>query len=144
MSYWDGTQWVADKTAPTAPRPSRAANWAATAVMVIGLAALIAPLQLIAASSHHGTNSGCAVSPSRADVGETYVVNAWGIPTGTAVNIWVTDPNNTTVGRPLGSTPDGTFNLDESSAFAGTWTYAFSGPTKNHMTMYGTCSVDAY
>jgi hypothetical protein len=143
MSYWDGTRWIADKAAP-APTPSRLHNWAATAVMVFGLAAVIAPLQLIAASSHHATNSGCDVSAASADVGETYIVSAWGIPTGTGVNIWVTDPNGSTVGRPLGTTLDGTFNLEESSAFGGTWTYAFSGPTKNHMTMYGTCSVDAY
>jgi hypothetical protein len=63
MSTWDGTRWVADKAAPSAPRPSRAANWAATAVMVIGLAAVIAPLQLLAASSHNtGNGASCTLS----------------------------------------------------------------------------------
>jgi hypothetical protein len=62
-----------------------------------------------------------------------------------AVNLWVTDPSGTTTGSPLGSTPDGTFALNESSSSAGTWTYVFSGPTKNNgMLIYATCSVDAY
>jgi hypothetical protein len=57
----------------------------------------------------------------------------------------VTDPNGNTTGSPLGSTPDGNFALDESSSSAGTWTYVFSGPTKNNNTqIYATCSVDAY
>jgi hypothetical protein len=143
MSFWNGTHWVEETPAPPAPRPSRAANWAATAAMTIGLAAILAPLQLIAAASHHSNNSGCAVSTASADVGEVYVVSAWGIPTGTAVNLWVTE-NGVTTGSPLGSTPDGTFALNEWSTTPGVTTYAFSGPTKNHMTVYGTCSVSAY
>jgi hypothetical protein len=109
--------------------------------MIVGLAAIVAPLQIIVAA--RPTSSGCAVNPASADVGEVYVVSAWGIPTGTAVNLWVTDDGVTT-GSPLGSTPDGTFNLDEWSATAGVTTYTFSGPTKKHMTIYGTCSVSAY
>ncbi len=62
MSYWDGTRWLADKTA-SAPKPSRLHNWAATAVMVFGLAAVIAPLQLIAASSNNtGNDASCTLS----------------------------------------------------------------------------------
>jgi hypothetical protein len=84
----------------------------------------------------------CSVSANPALVGESYVVSASGIPTGTAVNLWVTDPNGVTVGSPLGNTPDGTFNLSESSGQAGVWTYEFSGPTKQKNTVvYSTCSV---
>ena len=36
-----------------------------------------------------------------------------------------------------------TFNLDESSSSAGTWTYVFSGPVKNNTTIYATCTVQA-
>ena len=50
MSFWNGTRWVEEQSAPPAPRPSRAANWAATAAMVIGLAAIMAPLQMITAA----------------------------------------------------------------------------------------------
>ncbi len=87
----------------------------------------------------------CSISPSPAAVGQTYVVSTSGLPTGTAVNLWVTDPSGNTTGSPLGSTPDGSFNLNESSSSAGKWTYTFSGPTKNNNTaIYSSCSVDAY
>jgi hypothetical protein len=111
--------------------------------MIIGLVALMIPLQLILAASHHTNDSGCSVSSETVDVGQTYVVSAWGIPTDTAVNLWVT-VDGVTSGSPLGSTPDGTFNLNESSSVAGVTTYTFSGPTRKHMTVYGTCSVSAY
>ncbi len=85
----------------------------------------------------HKSDAPCSISPSPTAVGEVYVVSA--------INLWVTDPSGTTAGSPLGSTPDGTFALNESSSSAGTWTYVFSGPTKNNNTqIYATCSVDAY
>ena len=93
------------------------------------------------------SNSSCSVNPSSAAVDQTYVVSASGLPTDTAVNLWVTDPSGVTNGSPLGSTPDGTFAMNESSSSAGTWTYTFSGPTKNNpdaTTVYASCSVDAY
>jgi len=93
------------------------------------------------------TGSGCSVSPDHANVGQTYVVSASGLPTDTAINLWVTDPNGATTGSPLGSTPDGTFAMNESSSSAGTWTYTFSGPTKSNpaaTAVYATCSVAAY
>jgi hypothetical protein len=143
MSFWNGTHWVSENPTPGPRRESHGANWLATVLMAIGLAALMAPMSFIAAASHHATASGCSVSPSSADVGETYMVSAWGIPTGTAVNLWVTEDGVTT-GSPLGSTPDGNFNMNESSQTAGVTTYTFSGPTKRHMAVYGTCSVSAY
>ena len=85
----------------------------------------------------------CSVSPSSSTLGATYVVSASGIPTGTAINLWVTDATGT-VGSPLGSTPDGTFNLNESSQTAGTVTYQFSGPVKQRTQFYATCSVEVY
>jgi hypothetical protein len=75
MSYWDGTRWIADKTAPTAPRPSRAANWAATAVMIIGLAAVIAPLQLIAAAAHKQYGGTLTATPSTLKAGDAFTVS---------------------------------------------------------------------
>jgi hypothetical protein len=89
-------------------------------------------------------SSSCSVNPGSVAVGDWYVVSASGLPTDTAVNLWVTDPSGGTVGRPLGSAPDGTFNLNESSSSAGVWTYTFSGPTKtNNTAVYATCSVTA-
>ena len=86
----------------------------------------------------------CSINPNPVSVGQTYVVSASGLPIGTAVNLWVSDPSGKTWGSPLGSTPDGSFNLNESSSSAGTWTYVFSGPAKNNnTTVYSSCSVNA-
>ena len=89
----------------------------------------------------------CSVSSTSVAVGDWYVVSASGLPTGVAINLWVTDGNGNTTGSPLGSTPDGTFNLNESSSSAGQWSYTFSGPTKNNpatTSVYATCSVSAH
>jgi hypothetical protein len=142
MSFWNGTQWVSEEHAPN-PKRTHFSVRSATLVSAIALATLIMPFNTVVAASHKA-DPGCTVSPNPAAVGQPYVVSAWGLPTGTAINLWVTDPTGKTTGRPLGGTGDGTFNLNESSSFAGTWTYAFSGPTKNHMSMDATCSVDAY
>jgi hypothetical protein len=143
MSFWNGSRWVEETPAPQTQPPSRLANWAGTGLMILALGAIAVPLQFVAAASHHTSSSACAVNPSSADVGETYVVSAWGIPTGIAINLWVTEAGVTT-GSPLGSTPDGTFNLDEVTSTPGVTTYTFSGPTKKNMTIYGTCTVSAY
>ena len=92
----------------------------------------------------HRSDPLCTITSGSFAVGQVYVVSVSGLPTSTAINLWVTDPSGTTTGSPLGSTPDGSFNLNESSGAAGTWTYAFSGPTKQqNTTVYATCSVTA-
>lgn len=124
----------------------------ATVVTVLAVA-IAAPAFAGKGGSGHGGGGGsptqsdpsCSVSPGSVAVGDWYVVSASGLPTDTAVNLWVTDPSGSTVGRPLGSAPDGTFNLSESSSSAGTWTYTFSGPTKtNNTAVYASCLVNAY
>jgi hypothetical protein len=98
MSYWDGTRWVQEEAAPSTPRPSRAANWAATAAMVVGLAAVIAPLQLIAAASHKsdpGVSVACGSAPCT--VGGSMTVTGWGFAPsegGQQVILWVGYPND--------------------------------------------------
>jgi hypothetical protein len=109
----------------------------ATAGIVLGMYPGIA-------SAHPKTDPPCTVSVNPAAVGSTYVVSTSGLPAGSAINLWVTAPNGTTTGSPLGSTPDGTFNLNESSSYAGVWTYKFTGPTGHNMQTYSTCSVSAY
>jgi hypothetical protein len=146
MSFWDGTKWSDAESAPSTIAPkstgSRRANWAATAVMVIGAMALILPLAATSAASHRYSDPPCTISASSVGVGETYWVSVAGLPTGIAINLWVTDSTGTT-GSPLGSTGDGTFSMQESSNVSGTTTYAFSGPTKRNSVVYSTCSVDA-
>lgn len=93
-----------------------------------------------AASKHH--DPPCTITPSPAIVGQPYTVSASGIPTLVPVNLFVTAPNGTTTGSPLGSTPDGTFNLSETSNTPGTWSYEFTGVVKSsNTTVYATCSV---
>jgi hypothetical protein len=145
MSFWNGTQWVHAEP-DRAPTRSRLARWPATFVMVLGLVALIVPFSPIAAASHKA-DPGCSVSPSAPTVGSTYTVAAWGLPTGRALNLWVTDPAGTVTGTPIGSTSDGTFTINGSAPSAGTWTYTFKGADKNNPAttpVYATCSVDAY
>jgi hypothetical protein len=86
----------------------------------------------------------CWIDPATAPVGEAYLVHAAGPPKLSAINIWITEPDGTMIGRPLGSTPDGTFEIWESSDAAGTYRYAFSGPTKPNMKMLASCEMDAF
>jgi hypothetical protein len=143
MAYWDGTRWIAETPPRRQPQPraSRARDWTATILMLLGLAIIVVPLSLVGAA--RPTTAGCSVTPGSASIGATYVVSAWGLPTNSAINIWVTE-GGTTTGRPLGGTPDGTFNLSQASWSAGVTTYAFSGPAKPHTKVYATCSVSSY
>lgn len=141
MSYWDGNRW-SDAETNTKSTRSRRANWAATAVMVIGAAALLVPFAASSAASRRPSHPPCTIGASSVAVGETYLLGVSGLPTGLAINLWVTDSTGTTV-TPIGSTSDGTFNFQESSKVAGITSYAFTGPTKQKTTTYSTCSVTA-
>jgi hypothetical protein len=80
MSFWDGSRWILDQSAkPTTPHSTRTANWTATVVMAIGLALLIAPLQLISAAPP-SQRPVVAVScdPSPCTVGGSLTVHGWG------------------------------------------------------------------
>lgn len=159
MAALDGAQWTPEQL----PRPATIARIPSSSTGQIARALLVASIAIAVivgvfatgtvrlsgtetaqAAAHHSLGSGCAADPSSAAVNATYLVSAWGLPTRVAINLWVTH-DGTTTGRPLGSTPDGTFNLDESSSTSGVWTYTFSGPTKKkHTAIYATCSVTAY
>jgi hypothetical protein len=143
MSFWNGTDWDAVEEVPSPRGKSRMAHWISGARLVLALGALLIPLGSAAAASHRYSDPPCTISASSAAVGETYVVSIAGLPTGIAINLWITDATGTT-GSPLGSTGDGTFNLNESSKVAGVTTYTFSGPTKVRNTViYSSCSVVA-
>ena len=119
----------------------------AQGVVLVSIATAVIASTAAYAARPSKRDPSCSVSPNSAGVGQTYVVSAWGLPTGIAVNVWVTDPGGNTSGSPLGSTGDGTFALNESSGSAGTWKYTFSGPTKNNpatTAVYASCSVDVY
>jgi hypothetical protein len=115
--------------------------------IIATVAAVLLVTPAVAAKGGHAADPPCSISPNPAPVGQTYVVSVSGLPTSGAINLWVTDPDGNTSGSPLGSAPTGSFSLNESSSFAGTWTYTFSGPTKNNSnttTVYSTCSLDVY
>jgi|KBSMisStandDraft_5_1062788.scaffolds.fasta_scaffold513495_2 hypothetical protein len=143
MTDWNGTAWVQDADVQTRAKDGRVARWAATGAMLVIAVLLIVPFAGAFAASHGGTGSGCSVNPSAADVGETYVVHAWGLSTKTAINLWVTEDGVTT-GEPIGGTTDGTFSISRASHTPGVTTYTFSGPTGKGMKIYGSCSVSAY
>jgi hypothetical protein len=113
--------------------------------MIVGLVAIALPFQLVsAASKGHGKygDPPCTTSAGSVSVGDTFWLSVDGLPTGTAINLWVTDSRGT-FGSPLGSTPDGSFHMQESAAVPGTTTFAFSGPVRGNMAVYATCSVVA-
>ncbi len=110
-------------------------------LILLAVAFVVVGMPSAFASNRH-VDPPCTINPSSAAIGATYVVSATGLPIGTAINLWVTTPDGTTSGSPLGSTPDGTFNLNESSASGGQWTYAFSGPVKQHTDVYSTCTLN--
>jgi hypothetical protein len=141
MSFWNGTELVTEEHAPN-PKRTHFSVRSATLVSAIALAALIMPFNTVAAASHKA-DPGCSVSPSSAALGETYVINAWGLSTKTAINLWTT-VDGVTTGEPLGGTTTGTFAISRSSQTAGVTTYTFSGPTGNNMKIYGSCSVSVY
>lgn len=143
MSYWDGNRWASDSVEH--PAPAHRAGWPATIVMVVGLVALAIPMQFVSAGSRGHARAGdpaCSTSASSVSVGETFWLSAAGLPTDSAINLWVTDSRGTS-GSPLGGTPDGTFHMQESAAVAGVTTFAFSGPQRGNMAIYLTCSVTA-
>jgi len=91
----------------------------------------------------HKADPACSISPNPAALGATYVVAARGLPALSPINLIVSSAGGTTI-SPLGSTPDGTFALNESSAVAGTTTYQFAGLIRKNTQIYATCSVAAY
>jgi hypothetical protein len=78
MSFWNGSRWVEDKTAPSAPRPSRAANWAATIAMLIGLAVVAAPLGMIASAAHRQYAGTLTATPNALHAGDSFTVSGCG------------------------------------------------------------------
>jgi len=117
--------------------------------LFVGITAVVAVTSIIGfgaltsvpVASKHRADPACSVSPNPSAVNATYVVSAHGLPTLSAINLIVKYGNGTTTASPLGSTPDGTFNLNESSPVAGTTTYEFTGLIRTNTQIYATCSV---
>jgi hypothetical protein len=80
MTYWNGSRWLEDEPSAPRPRPTRAANWAATAAMLIGLAAIAAPIGLVAAR-HGGYGSTLSATPNTLHAGDSFTVSGCGYDT---------------------------------------------------------------
>jgi hypothetical protein len=104
---------------------------------VIGFSSLTA----VNVASKHKADPSCSITPNPSAVNASYVVSASGLPALSAINLKVTYGNGTVTTSPLGSTPDGAFNLNESSPVTGTTTYQFLGLITNNTKIYATCSV---
>jgi hypothetical protein len=85
----------------------------------------------------------CTVNPNQVAVGQTYTVSVSGLPTNSPIYLWTTNVKYATISSTLlGTTATGSFNLSESAATAGMWSYQFTGPTKSSGTVvYATCAV---
>ncbi len=72
--------------------------------------------------------------PNPVAVEDVFILHAEGLPLETAINLWVTPPGGVKVGSPLGSTPDGTFAMNEFCTERGNWLWEFTGPTRHKNT----------
>jgi hypothetical protein len=85
----------------------------------------------------------CWTQPGTASVGQTVEIWATGLPTKTALNVFVTDPHGT-YGWGVGVQPAGTvegvwYTPDE----AGTSTLRITGPERpNNVKVYATCTME--
>jgi len=139
MTFWDGSHWV-DET-PTPTKPSRLHNWAATGLMVLSLAAIAVPLQLVAAASHkHDPGVAVACDPAPCAVGGSITVTGWGYTPssgGQQVILWVGYPNDY-----CGTDGCHGFYADPWVADDGTFSVTFSNATEQAGT--GQVSAIAY
>jgi len=116
MSFWDGTGWVSQSDASPA-RPvkqrTRARDWLATAVMIIGLVAMMIPLSSMAARNRYtGT---LTATPDVLHSGDYFDVRGCG---------YDTDLGNVVIGFTGGSwgsplDDDGCFRISNIPALSG-------------------------
>jgi len=116
----------------------RIANLCSLGLVLLLAIAVLATAAFARTPKH---NPSCTIIPDPAEPG-AYVMRVSGLPTATALNVWITDPDGNIAGAPLGTTPDGTFNfkLNGSSSPPGA-TYTFSGRVKKNTAIYASCSL---
>jgi hypothetical protein len=139
MSFWDGSTWVERGAAPSSTRrESRAANWTATAMMLLVVALFVVPFTTSLAATKKtspslsvGCGSGCLAATSLT-VGSTLMVHGSGFTPsagGQQVILWVGYPDGYCSGGVCNGfyvdpwvASDGTFNMsfDNATLQAGT------------------------
>jgi hypothetical protein len=111
-------------------------------VTMMGAILTIAIAFGVAQASGRSPDGRCWTDPGAANVGQTVEIWADGLPTKTALNVFVTDAHGT-YGWPVGVQPSGTLDAvwyvpDE----AGTSTIRVTGPERpNNMKVYATCGM---
>jgi hypothetical protein len=109
---------------------------------LLGSALVIVLALGVAQAGGRSTGGRCWTQPGSASVGQTVEIWADGLPTKTALNIFVTDPHGT-YGWGVGVEPSGTIEAvwyvpDE----AGTSTIRITGPERpNNVKVYATCEM---
>jgi hypothetical protein len=93
----------------------------------------------------------CSINPGQVALDQSWTLSAFGLPTGSQVNLITTYPNGTTMTGPISVAADGTYTLTQSSADAlpveqtGTYGYQFVGkvkwPAGTFTQSYASCSV---
>ena len=110
---------------------------------IVGAVLTIAGAFGVAQAAGQTQDGRCWTQPGPANVGQTVEIWADGLPTRTALNIFVTDPHGT-YGWPVGVQPSGTVEAvwyvpDE----AGTSSIRITGPERpNNVKVYATCSME--
>ena len=96
MSFWDGSRWVEADTSPSRTS-SRATNWAATAVMVIGIIALSLPMSAAFAANRKSAPTLTVACNTSCEVGGSLAVRGSGFTPssgGQQVILWVEYPDD--------------------------------------------------
>jgi len=112
-------------------------------VTMIGATLTIAIAFGVAQATGRSPDGRCWTQPGAANVGQTVEIWADGLPTRTALNVFVTDPHGT-YGWPVGMQSSGTIEAvwyvpDD----AGTSTIRITGPERpNNVKVYATCSME--
>jgi hypothetical protein len=99
----------------------------------IAFATVVVASDAFAGGYSHGNGSGsCSFTPSTAFVGQSFTVNAVGLPTAVEVDLIVTNYEAPTHSYgPLAVNPDGTWSGTFTEPNDGWWTFAFVSPSTN-------------
>ena len=102
-------------------------------ILLAALLALASASDGFAGGYSHGNGSGsCSFTPDPAAVGQTFTVEAVGLPTDREVDLIVTNYEAVTHGYgPLSVNPDGTWSGTFTEPNDGWWTFDFVSPSSN-------------
>jgi hypothetical protein len=107
--------------------------------LVVALAALSIVGFVGAGSTAPKPPAVCWMDPSPMTVGGDALLWGTGLPTKTALNVFITDSGET-YGFPVGMHPDGIMGVGYSPEHEGTITAQITGPERGRTKVYATCT----